>query len=353
MRILARGCAALALLVGCAAGDGADGEAAPARGLREVVFHGACDASGAVPLSDRHMVVADDEDNVLRVYDAEVGGPPLAAHDVSPALGLPLEGKKRPRHPELDLEAATRIGDRAYWVTSHGRDKKGRVAPARLRVFATTVTADPAALEVVGHPYDRLVDDLLAAPQLAGYGLAEAVARAPKDDGGLNLEGLTAAPDGQVVLAFRNPVPRGRALVVPIVDLPALVAGPGAGPARFGEPIELDLGGRGVRSLSWWRGAFYLIGGERGSGGTSTLYRWDGRGAAAPVASIDLRGYNPEGFFTPEDRDEILVLSDDGERSIDGTPCKKLKDPARRRFRGVWLRPTAVTAPAPSPTPRR
>src|SRR5687768_12770455 len=90
--------------------------------VREVVFQGACDASGAVPLSDRRVVVADDEDNILRVYDAHVGGAPLSKTDLSASLGLPLKGKKKRRAPELDLEAATRIGDRAYWLTSHGRN---------------------------------------------------------------------------------------------------------------------------------------------------------------------------------------------------------------------------------------
>src|SRR5688572_27491330 len=110
--------AALLVVPGC--GTSAAREAEP-RNLREVVFRGACDASGAVPLSDRRFVVADDEDNILRVYDADTGGAPLTQTDLSPALGLPLKGKKHPEAPELDLEAATRIADRAYWLTSHGR----------------------------------------------------------------------------------------------------------------------------------------------------------------------------------------------------------------------------------------
>src|SRR5690606_15608234 len=38
--------------------------------IRWVEFEGACDASGAVPVDEMHFAVADDEDNVLRVYDA-------------------------------------------------------------------------------------------------------------------------------------------------------------------------------------------------------------------------------------------------------------------------------------------
>jgi hypothetical protein len=319
----------LLALAGCASEA-----AAQRRHDREVIFRGACDASGAVPLSEGRFVVADDEDNILRAYDADRGGEPLTRTDISAALQLPLKGKQQ-RAPELDLEAATRIGDTAYWLTSHGRNKKGKVKPERLHLFATTTLDAAGRIELVGAPYEDLVDDLIAAPQLARFGLAEAAARAPKDGGGLNLEGLTAAPDGTVLLAFRNPVPSGRALVVPLLNLPDLVDPARGGPARFGAPILLDLGGRGVRSLSWWRGDYLLIAGHHASGGRSALYRWDGRGPAH--ALLDLDGYNPEGFHTPEDRDQILVLSDDGERTIDGRACKKLKDPGRKQFRGVWL----------------
>jgi hypothetical protein len=343
-RLLGAAVASL-LALGCSAdrsGSGAgvepDGARPPVVPGREVIFRGACDASGAVPLSAQRFVVADDEDNILRVYDADAGGEPRSQTDLSAALGLPLEGKKHPKAAELDLEAATTVGERAYWLTSHGRNKKGKLAPARLHFFATSTFVDERgdALQLVGHPYDRLVDDLAAAPHLAGFGLADAAQRAPKAEGGLNIEGLTAAPDGPMLLGFRNPVPQGRALVVPLLNPAALVDAPDGGPARFGAPILLDLGQRGVRSLSWWRGRYLLIAGHHAEAGSSTLFTWDGRGAPAATA-IDLSGYNPEGFFTPEDRDEILVVSDDGERLVDGTPCKKLKDPAQKQFRGVWL----------------
>ncbi|MBZ0238829.1 MAG: DUF3616 domain-containing protein, partial [Deltaproteobacteria bacterium] len=292
--------------------------------------------SGTVPLSESRFVAADDEDNVLRLYDADRGGPPLARHDISAALGVPLKGKKRPRPAEMDLESATRLGDHAYWLTSHGRNKKGKAQPARLRFFATTVRAEEA-FEVAGHGYEDLIDDLARDPRLAGFDLAEAATRPPKADGGLAIEGLTATPEGHLMLAFRNPIPGGRALLVPLHDAARLVETPGAGPARFGDPVLLDLGGRGVRALSWWRGRYLIVAGHYADGGPSVLYTWDGRGSAREVTSIDLSAYNPEGFFTPEERDQIMVVSDDGERVIDGEACKELDDPARKRFRGVWI----------------
>ena len=303
--------------------------------IREVVFEGTCDASGAVPLSEDRFVVADDEDNVLRVYDAEAGGPPLSRTDLSASLGLPLKGKTKRKAPELDLEAATRIGSRAYWLTSHARSKSGKLKPERLHLFATSTLRDDDTIELIGEPYDRLIEDLIDAPQLARFGLAAAAGKAPTDEGGLNIEGLTAAPDGHVIIAFRSPVPDGKALLVPLLNIEDLVAG--ADPARFGEPVLLDLGDRGVRSMSWWHGDYLLIAGDRTHRVPSALFTWDGRGQPVAVTSIDLSGYNPEAFFTPEVRDEILVLSDDGERVVHGERCKDLDDPARKEFRGVWL----------------
>jgi hypothetical protein len=57
----------------------------------------------------------------------------------------------------------------------------------------------------------------------------------------------------------------------------------------------------------------------------------------AEALNVDLQGFNPEGFFTPEGLDRIMLLSDDGGVAIEGTDCKRLKDPDAKRFRGVWL----------------
>ena len=264
----------------------------------------------------------------------ERGGPPLSSTDVSPALGLPLRGKKRPKALELDLEAGARIGDRAYWLTSHGRNASGKLRPERLRFFATTASTE--GVRPAGKPYEHLLDDLLANPALAGFRLREAAELPPKAPGGLNIEGLTATPAGDLLIAFRNPIPHGRALLVPILNAAELVDGGVGVRARLGAPTLLDLDGNGVRSLSWWRGRYLIIAGPYASGGTSRIYDWTGAGEPK-LLSIDLEGFNPEGFFTPENRSEILLLSDDGGRAIDGVACKELHDASKKRFRGLWV----------------
>ena len=52
---------------------------------------------------------------------------------------------------------------------------------------------------------------------------------------------------------------------------------------------------------------------------------------------FDFSNFNPEAFFAADERSEILVLSDDGSLLIDGTPCKQLRNPRDKFFRGVWI----------------
>ena len=158
----------------------------PARPV--LTFQGTCDASGAVELMGGLFLVGDDENNVLRVYDGFTGGSPRKTFDLSAALGVPA-GRKQA--PETDIEAATPLPPYSFWMTSHGRRSSGKQDPNRFRFFATRTSRDGKDVRLAGKPYTRLLEDLLAAPQLAAFGLAPASELAPKADGGLNVEGLT------------------------------------------------------------------------------------------------------------------------------------------------------------------
>lgn len=310
---------------------------------QDVIFTGMCDASGAVALSDALFAVADDEDNVLRIYDARHGGAAVATSDALADMAVDLASagkqKRTKKERELDIEGATRLGDLALWITSHGRSSSGKERPERLVLFGTTAPASATRIERFGAPYVHLLDDLGADPRFSAFRLAEAAERAPKDPGGLNIEGLTQRPDGTVFIGFRNPVPGGKALLVPLLNpLPVL----NGERARFGDPVLLDLGGLGVRSLSWWRGKYLIAAGHFAAGAASRLLAWSGTNAPQAIAGVDLQHFNPEAFFTPEGVDRILLLSDDGSDVIDGVACKRLSDAGRKRFRGRW-----ITLPAP------
>jgi hypothetical protein len=109
-----------------------------------VAHTGMCDASAAVPLGPDHFAVANDEDNIIRVYRA---GPPVRRVNLAPFLRLSRKSA------ELDLEGAVRIGDRVYWITSHGRNEKGRDQPSRRHFFAT----DIAFPGLEGRVFERLL----------------------------------------------------------------------------------------------------------------------------------------------------------------------------------------------------
>src|SRR6187401_3134397 len=78
---------------------------------QDMIFTGMCDASGAVALSDDLFAVADDEDNVLRIYDARHGGAAVATSDALADMALDLASAGKPKRPkkerELDIEGAT------------------------------------------------------------------------------------------------------------------------------------------------------------------------------------------------------------------------------------------------------
>jgi len=323
-----------ALLLLCCCGWSALAAVGRAASLSDpITYRGMCDASAAVSLTTNLFIVANDEDNILRVYRRHPGGLPVLSIDLNAFLRI--SGKST----EADLEGAARLGDRIYWISSHGRNAKGRLSPNRQRFFATTVTVTNEQVEVkpLGRPYLSLLRDLTRDPRLAEFQLAFAARLAPKLPGGLNIEGLSATPDGHLLLGFRNPIPRGRALLVPLLNPADLIEGH---PAKFGNPILLDLGGLGVRSIGLGDDMYLIIAGPYGTDGESRVYEWDGRSPSPTVLSgIRLRGFNPEGlaFYQEGGRSEFFLVSDEGTVKIDGVDCKRLKDPTRRQFHGYTL----------------
>lgn len=324
-----------AVIASCGASVGLFAAAQAASLSTPTTYRGMCDASAAVSLNADLFAVANDEDNILRVYHRQPGGLPVFSFDMTAFLRI---GKKK---PEADIEGSATIGDRVYWITSHGRNAKGKDAPNRERFFATTFTIQNGVVRLasVGRPYPSLLDDLAREPKLRRFNLAAASQRAPKEPGALNIEGLTSTPNGQLLIGFRNPIPQGKALLVPLLNPDDLIQ---SRPPKFGEPLLLDLGGYGVRSIGRDKDAYLIIAGSHDSDGESRAYTWAG-GTNAPVhmAGVRFPGLNPEGlaYSTSEGRTEFFVLSDDGTLKIGGEDCKKVKNPALRQFRGYALLP--------------
>ena len=290
-----------------------------------VEFLGMSDASAGVALGGGLFVAADDEQNILRVYQRSRPGDPVAEFDLAPYLELETKS------PEVDLEAAAPAGNRVYWISSHGTNKSGKVRTNRRRFFATRfeVSNDKVKMELVGRPYKHLVEDMVATPQLKKYNLAAKAKLAPKTRGGLNIEGMTIAPGGELLLGLRSPLAERRAIMIPLVNPNEVLTGTRA---KFGQPIELDFGGLGVRSLTYRpdRNDFAIIAGPQSSG-KNYLYRWSGKPGDAPirVPGLDFSSWNPEaGVIDADAADKgLFILSDDGDKTI----------PQKLRFRGGWV----------------
>src|SRR5262249_44507028 len=104
--------------------------------VRPAEYSGMRDASAAVAVSSNLFIVADDEKNTLRLYSADKPGPPLKEFDVNAFLEVTSKS------PEADLEGAALVGNRAFWIGSHGRNKKGKERSNRCRLFATDIKVD-------------------------------------------------------------------------------------------------------------------------------------------------------------------------------------------------------------------
>jgi hypothetical protein len=292
------------------------------------------DASAGVAVNSNMFLVGDDEENKLRLYRRDQGGPPVKEFNLN--LFLEVYGTSL----ETDVEGAARIGDRAFWIGSHGRNTDGKERPNRARFFATDIkinAKNEVTVVPVGKPYKRLLDDLTADRRFASFHFAEAASRAPKEPDAVNIEGLSATPDGKLLLGFRNPVPKKKALLIPLEN-PNEVA-MGKRPV-FGSAIQLDLGGLGIRDIALYKSSYFIIAGSFHGGGPFKFYFWDGPGAKPQQVEVKhVKDYHPEGIVIYPDLglEQIQILNDDGKVEVEGVKEKEITDSRKRLFRSFWL----------------
>jgi hypothetical protein len=294
-------------------------------------YTGGSDTSAAVAVDANHFVIGDDEINILRVY-AIGESAPVFSLNMTDFLGVDAN------RPEADIEGAARIGNRIYWVTSHGRNKEGQVRPGRYRFFATEITAAKSSADPntsprivpIGKPYARLVQDMLVAPQLKALNLRavtrldeklskkERAVLAPKE-GGLNIEGLAAGPDGRSLwIGLRNPQSKmadgkAGAIIIPLLNPEEVIEN--GKPARFGDAILLDLGGLGIRSMDYADsgGEYWIVAGESDSRPDFAVFRYRyAEKKLLPVKVAFPEGFTPEGLFLFPGQKTVWFVSDDG-----------------------------------------
>ncbi|MEV3857857.1 hypothetical protein AB0J38_26460 [Streptomyces sp. NPDC050095] len=311
---------------------------------------GSSDASAAVDVGGGYVVVADDESNVLRLYDGSASGAPVKTWDMSSKVGA---------DKEIDIEGAARVGNLIYWTGSLGNNKDGEYKADRNTVFTTTVSGSGAATELTyAHAYKQLRDKLVAWDQGNGdrYGFADGTkdGQVPKAIDGFNVEGLEFAPGSTTTayVGFRAPLvpPQngGKALIVPVTNMDKVVAS-GSSPV-FGTPIELDLGGLAVRDIRKNdQNQYLIVAGSWAADDNSdpyALYQWDGVAGHAPVKRLDLPTSDPGGWeavvSVPDlgtSGARVRLITDDGSADLygDGTEAKDLTHDEWKKSRATWF----------------
>lgn len=295
------------------------------------IYKGMCDASAAIALDENCFIVANDEDNDLHIF-AKNNSEILQIAKLSDVFKDKIfDGEDL----EIDLEGAAQINDKIFWIGSHSASKNGKLRPARNRLFAIHI--EPGAdgkfsISPIGRIYTTLIADLEKDTRFDSFDLETAKNTMPKAVGGLSIEGLAATPDGALLIGFRNPLgggtmdgdllADGKSFVVKLLNPLKVITGK---KAKFDAPIELDLGGFGIRSMEYFpdNGVYLIVAGPYHENldtpehkpEVSRLYTWSGDSNDAPklLEKVDLTGFNIEGaFFFPGTEKSIELLSDDG-----------------------------------------
>jgi hypothetical protein len=299
--------------------------------MQKYNYTGINNPSAAVALDKAHFIVADDEDNRLRIYAKTLSPHQLQTIALADVFaGDILEGEDC----EIDLEGATEIDGTFFWIGSHSTSRKGKNRPARQRLLALTLTAD-AQGQYMARPVGQIVTHLLEAleqdERFKAYHFKQARTLLSKGIGGLNIEGLSATPDKSLLIGFRNPLQggsiehgrliAGKAILVELRNPFAVINGEAP---VFADPVELDLHGLSIRDISWRKKQTYLIVAGPYHDNLPTpkqprektqLYSWSSKsGKLKHLKKIDLHDLNIEAaIFYPGQEDSVQLLSDDGQ----------------------------------------
>ena len=292
-------------------------------------FYGSSDASAIADVGKGCFFVADDETNILRLYNSELSGMPLYEVDATSWAG----GKSG---EEYDVEGASVSDDgkTIYWTTSFSNNKSGKEKPYRNRVFSTKLTGEGANAKLSSGAYStKMRDALIAFGDNNGWNFTASASfkdkMIPKRIDGFNIEGLSLKKGGGAAyIGFRAPcVPlkgvtptssnRKYAVMAVVNNFEAMLSGSGESKTapQVGAPILFDFGGLGIRAMERVGDYYVIIAGLFKGGGKPKAYLWDGaiNADAAPFTAGD-------GHLTEMDIDMTDLVQDEGDGEVEGHP---------------------------------
>ena len=252
-------------------------------------LQGSCDASAIADVGGGYFYVADDENNILRLYNSQLSGMPLHTVNAEDFAN----GSE-----EYDVEGATVSDDgkTIYWITSLANSKKGKEKPYRNRAFTTKINGSGAEATLTSGAYsEKFRDAMIKFGDDNGWSFSASASFAnsmiPKRIEGFNVEGLTLKTNGNgaAYIAFRAPcVPkkgvtptssnRKYAVMATVENFEQIFSGSGKSSTtpQVGAPVLFDFGGLGIRSIERVGDYYVIIAGLFEGGGTPKAYLWDG-----------------------------------------------------------------------------
>ena len=260
----------------------------------------------------RFLVVEDEKNHPFSLVTVSPAG------DVSSRPLLPPEQEVGDAVWKLDdLEALTRdAAGYVYALTSHSRNGAGEAKKSRDKLVRFRIAHERMAEPMLA---TGLKPALVAAHPLLA---AAAEVRDVKTQGGLNIEALEISADGrQLLVGLRSPLLDHQAIIA-CVENPAAIFEAGERPRVAAALITLNLGGNGIRALSYIPalGGYLVISGPvEGEQVQFQLWFWSGRPGepARRVSVAGLHGFEHAEGVSPaviDGRQGIIIVSDDGSR---------------------------------------
>lgn len=285
-------------------------------------FHeikGIYEPSAAEQMPDGRVFVVEDEmAHAVAILTIQGDGSFEVERPDAETFFTPILDKKNPRIPG-DFEGIAVDNDGfVYAITSHSREKDGKVYPHREQFIRFRLDgSEPREMAA----YGNLKADIAAAHPL----LAESTAITDvKTAGGFNIEGLAFDRDERAMLiGFRSPQADGKAVLVRLEN-PRDLFERGARAVIGTEMILLDMKGDGVRGMAYdpRLEGFLIISGPTSRARSLDFGLWFWNGEAGnepepieiPVPATVIRRGECVSPIHWNGNDLVLLIRDDGNK---------------------------------------